>query len=455
TGADIASSVDETGSSDLGGDWELETSTGEVESDVVIGDLAQQNWQGLLAPNEAPTFGTIGDGIVTTAIGSGNDRGYSVTVQSDGKILVAGYSDNGTDNDFTLVRYNANGSLDTTFDGDGIVTTDFGSGNDNARSVTVQSDGKILMAGYSDNGGDNDIIVVRYNTDGSLDTSFGSNGVVTTSVQANTNDIASAIAVQNDGKIVVAGGSQGAGTWDLVLLRYTSNGTLDTTFNGDGIVRQDVIGTWDGVNGLAVQSDGKIVASGGYAQSFGVNRNFITLRYNPDGSLDTTFSGDGWVGTEFSTNHDTANGTVLQPDGKILAVGYNHNGSDYEFALTRYNADGSLDTSFDGDGMLTTDLGSGNDQGRSVTVQSDGKILVAGESNNGTDNDFTLVRYNADGSLDTTFDTVSTLNGTPAFTEGGAAVVLDADVDVSDVELDALDNYDGASLTLIRNGGAN
>ncbi|MCP4183640.1 MAG: DUF4347 domain-containing protein, partial [Hyphomicrobiales bacterium] len=117
TGADIASSVDETGSSDLGGDWELEHTTGEVESDVVIGDLAQQNWQGLLAPNEAPSFSGAGDGIVTTDFGSSNDYGRSVTVQSDGKILVAGASNTGgSDNDFALTRYNADGSLDTPFD---------------------------------------------------------------------------------------------------------------------------------------------------------------------------------------------------------------------------------------------------------------------------------------------------------------------------------------------------
>ncbi|MCP4967356.1 MAG: hypothetical protein GY926_19260, partial [bacterium] len=141
----------------------------------------------------------------------------------------------------------------------------------------------------------------------------------------------------------------------------------------------------------------------------------------------------------------------------ILVAGQSYNGSDYDFTLTRYNTDGSLDTDFDGDGKLTTAIGSGDDIGKSVTVQSDGKILVAGQSHNGSDYDFALVRYNADGSLDTTFDTVNTLDGTPTFIEDGAAVVLDVDVDVSDSELDALNgglgNYDGASLTLVRNGG--
>ncbi|MCP4965195.1 MAG: hypothetical protein GY926_08155, partial [bacterium] len=131
----------------------------------------------------------------------------------------------------------------------------------------------------------------------------------------------------------------------------------------------------------------------------------------------------------------------------------------FDFALTRYEADGSLDTTFDTDGILTTAFGTGDDYGYSVPLQDAGKILVAGTSDNGTDDDFAMVRLNTDGSLDTSFDLVNTLDGTPSFTEGGAAVVLDADVTVSDVELDALNSsngdYDGATLTLLRNGGAN
>ncbi|MCP5093108.1 MAG: hypothetical protein GY949_19525, partial [Gammaproteobacteria bacterium] len=183
-------------------------------------------------------------------------------------------------------------------------------------------------------------------------------------------------------------------------------------------------------------------------------------RYNSDGTLDTSFGGgDGIVTTAIGSSQDYSQSVTMQSDGKILVGGYSFNGSSYEFTLTRYNTDGTLDTGFGGgDGIATTDIGSGNDYGQSVTVQSDGKILVGGYSHNGSNNDFALVRYNSDGTLDTSFDPATTLDGTPTFIEGGAAVVLDVDVDVSDSDLDALNgglgNYDGASLTLVRNGGA-
>ncbi|MCP4967191.1 MAG: hypothetical protein GY926_18420, partial [bacterium] len=192
----------------------------------------------------------------------------------------------------------------------------------------------------------------------------------------------------------------------------------------------------------------------------GSNYDSALTRYNSDGTLDTSFGGgDGIVTTAIGSSQDYGQSVTVQSDGKILIGGYSFNGSSYEFTLTRYNADGMLDTGFGGgDGIATTDIGSGNDYGRSVTVQSDGKILVGGYSHNGSNNDFALVRYNSDGTLDTDFDPVTTLDGTPTFIEGGAAVVLDMDVDVSDSDLDALNggvgNYDGASLTLVRNGGA-
>ncbi|MCP5091621.1 MAG: hypothetical protein GY949_11930, partial [Gammaproteobacteria bacterium] len=225
---------------------------------------------------------------------------------------------------------------------------------------------------------------------------------------------------------------------------------------GDGIVTTPIGSGGDNGQSVTVQSDGRILVAGfGWN---GSNYDFALTRYNADGSLDTSFDTDGILTTPIGSGDDVGQSVTVQADGKILVAGYSHNGTDYDFALTRYNVDGSLDTTFDGDGTLTTDFGSGDNRGLSVTVQSDGKILVAGRTYNGTDYDFALTRYNADGSLDTSFDLVSTLDGTPTFTEGGAAVVLDADVTVSDAELDALNgglgNYDGASVTLVRNGGA-
>ncbi|MCP3916959.1 MAG: DUF4347 domain-containing protein, partial [bacterium] len=468
------------------------------------------NFTATEATNDAPTFSLTGDGIVTSDFGSGSDIGRSVTMQDDGKILVAGYNDNGVNDDFALTRYNADGSLDTTFGGGGILTTAIGSSTDRGYSVVVQDDGKILVSGYSYNGSDNDFVLIRYHADGTLDTSFDTDGIVITPVGSG-DDSSFSIAVQSDGKILVAGKSNNANT-DFALLRYNTDGSLDTSFDTDGIVTTDFGYGYDVGLGLMVQGDGKILVAG--SSWNGSNDDFALARYNADGSLDTSFDGDGMLITQVGTGNDYPEAATLQSDGKILVAGFAR-GSDDDFALVRYNTDGSLDTSFDTDGILTTAIGSGDDKGRSVTVQVDGKILVAGESyngsnydfalvrynadgsldtsfdtdgkltpalgsgddtiyavpvqadgkilvagnsHNGSDHDFALVRYNADGSLDTTFDSISTLDGTPSFIEGGVAVVLDVDVDVSDSELDALNgglgNYGGASLTLVRNGGA-
>jgi len=291
----------------------------------------------ITAVNDAPSF-SVGDGIVTTPIGSGRDDDASVTVQADGKILVTGYSWNGGSYAFALTRYNTDGSLDTSFDGDGKVTTVMGSCDDYGNSVTVQADGKILVAGSSYNGSNYDFTLIRYNADGSLDNSFDSDGIVISTGVDSSNDSGTSVAVQADGKILLAG-----------------------------------------------------------------------------------------------------------------FIGFNWNDGTFDFAWTRYNADGSLDTSFDGDGIVTTAVGL-NDAAVSVTVQADGKILLAGSSSNGIDNDFAVVRYNADGSLDTSFDRANTLGGSVSFTENGTAVVLDSNVQIRDAESN---HYQGASLSLARNGGAN
>ncbi|WP_300329058.1 DUF4347 domain-containing protein, partial [Accumulibacter sp.] len=454
--------------------------------------------------NTAPTFNGAafggGDGIATTALGSAADDAYSLAVQSDGKVVVAGTSFNGTNYDYAVVRYNADGTLDTTFSGDGKLTTVVASGDDVAQAVTLQADGKILVAGYSNN----DFALVRYNTDGTLDTTFSGDGKLTTAIGA-SGDYATGVAVQADGKIVVAGYYL-SGNYKFAVVRYNADGTLDTSFSGDGIAtlsfgtsneygyslalqadgkilvageanmsgnvdvalaRLNTDGTLDasfsgdgmvttaigtGIDsgrGVTVQSDGKIVVAG--SSSNGSNNDIAVVRYNTDGTLDTSFSGDGKLTTAVGSGADEGRGVVVQSDGKIVVTGYSVN-SNNDFALVRYNSDGTLDTSFSGDGKLTTAVGAGTDWAYKAAVLSDGRILVAGESNNGSNMDFALVSYNSDGSLSTA--PITTLNATPSFTEGGSAVVLDADVQVTDAELSA-GNFSGATLTLARTGGAN
>jgi uncharacterized delta-60 repeat protein len=345
-----------------------------------------------------------GDGKQTTAIGSGTDQANSVVLQSDGKIVAAGYSRNGVDEDFAVVRYNTDGSLDTTFSGDGIVTTAIGIEADVAWSVVLQSDGKIVAAGYSFNGTNNDFAVVRYNTDGSLDTTFSGDGIVTTAVGLGP-DVAYSVVLQSDGKIVAAGYSSNGTNNDFAVVRYTSTGLVDTTFDTDGKVTTAVGLGFDGAYSVVLQSDGKIVAAG--YSSDGSNNDFAVVRYTSTGLEDITFGGgDGIVTTAIGLGADVAWSVVLQSDGKIVAAGYSNNGSgtDNDFAVVRYNSDGSLDTSFGTGGKAKTAIGLGADVAWSAVLQSDGKIVAAGYSYNGTNNDVAVVRYNTDGSLDTTFD---------------------------------------------------
>jgi uncharacterized delta-60 repeat protein len=396
-----------------------------------------------------------GTGTVTTDFGSGNDFGRSVALQADGKIVVAGYAFNGSNNDFALVRYNADGTLDTGFSGDGMLTTAIGSGEDTAQSVTIQADGKILVAGVSHNGTNNDFALVRYNADGTLDTSFDGDGKLTTTIGTG-DDVATSITLQSDGKILVGGRSHNGTNDDFALVRYNADGALDTSFNGDGKLTTDIGTDNDNGESVIVQTDGKILMVGD--AKIGADTEIVLVRYDANGTLDASFDGDGIVTTAIGPGDEKAMAVALQSDGKIVVTGESWNATDADIVIVRYNDDGSLDTSFDGDGIVTTGIGPDEDIGLGVTVQPDGRILVSGYSHNGTDYDFSVLRYNSDGTLDIEFDAVNTLDGNPTFVEGGAAVVLDADVDVSDAELDALNgglgNYSGASLTLVRDGGA-
>lgn len=349
-----------------------------------------------------PSFDT--DGIVTTPIGSSDAFGRSIAIQSNGKIVVAGYSDNGTQDVFAIARYNTNGSLDSTFNTDGIVNTTIGSSGNRAHAVAIQNDGKIVAAGYAfSTGTSNDFALVRYNTTGSLDTSFDIDGKVTTAFGTYFNDRAFAIAIQGNGKIVVAGYNTDSisAQRDFAVTRYNTNGSLDTTFSNDGKVSLSIASGIDECRSVMIQTDGKIVVAG-FSFDFST-RVFAAVRFNTDGSLDNSFDNDGIVTTAIGANDDAAYAATLQSDGKIVLTGYSYGVAKYDFALIRYNTDGSLDTTFDNDGKVTTSIGTAEDVPFALAIQPDGKIIAAGHSQNAYNN-FALVRYNTDGSLDNTFD---------------------------------------------------
>ncbi|MFN3564715.1 MAG: WD40 repeat domain-containing protein [Burkholderiaceae bacterium] len=347
--------------------------------------LARYNANGSLDA----TFGS--GGKVTTAIGSGDDRAYALALAPDGKIVVAGYSDAGsTDRDFALARYNANGSLDASFGSGGKVTTAFGSGTDEAYALALAPDGKIVAAGRSHNGMNYDFALARYNADGSLDTTFGSGGKVVTAIGAGT-DEAYAIALAPDGKIVVAGVSRNGTKFDFALARYNADGSLDASGGSGGKLVTAIGSGLDLATGLALAPDGRIVAAG--RSHNGANLDFALARYNADGSLDTTFGSGGKVTTAIGASDDIAYDLALAPDGRIVVAGASDNGTNFDFALARYNANGSLDASFGSGGKVTTAFGSGTDDAYALARAPDGKIVVAGRSANGTDYDFALARY--------------------------------------------------------------
>ncbi|GGK66403.1 tandem-95 repeat protein [Amphritea balenae] len=505
TQADVAASDDQTGSTSLGGDWHLEYQTGEIETADLLASITEPQWQGVLPANTAPTFdiGTGGDGTTITPLSSKGDSAEAVAIQSDGKFVVAGPFQV-TASQWGITRYHADGSLDTSFGSGGTVVTEIDFG-DKVSEIIIQDDGKILVTGWTTSNGEKAFAIGRYNTDGSLDSSFDGDGIVITDVTAG-DDFARAAVLQADGKILLAGQSGNDGS----LVRYNIDGSLDTSFSGDGILQSGLAGV-DLFETVALQTDGKILA-GGSIES-GADTVFLLLRYNADGTLDNTFGTAGQVTTGFGSGQETGYDIAIQPDGKIVFVGTAVGADAGDIGVARYNSDGSLDSSFGGDGTVAVDIGSSLNEGNAVALQDDGRIVVAGMTTGATNNEALVVRLNTDGTLDnsfassgiytqdvgtgdaalndlvirdngnilavgkakdgiyndqlvinltgdgvvnTQFDPVSTVNsldGNPTFIENDPAVVLDSDVQIFDAEM--LNNFDGASLTLQRDGGAN
>lgn len=373
-----------------------------------------------------PSFG--GDGIVTTSIadGEGNDTATALATYPGGKLVAAGFCecDDAGDEMFALVRYDQDGSLDTSFGDDGRVTTSISRFRESAGAVLVYPDGRLVAAGRGWNrAGGTDFALVRYRPDGSLDPTFGGDGTVTTSISYW--DFADALVLQADGKLVAAGGSRKRSSHrkgSFTLARYNADGSLDTSFGGDGIVTTPMSG--GSAAALVQQDDGKLVAAG----RRWAPQSFALARYNADGSLDTSFGGDGIVTTTPGVGLSDAFALVLQEDGRLVAAGWAHDiSSRANFALVRYNADGSLDSSFDGDGKVMTRIGRSGANAAGLVLQPDSRLVAGGKSvGESWSFDFTLARYEPDGSLDTTFG-VGGIVTTPIGTgfETVEALVLD------------------------------
>lgn len=343
------------------------------------------------------------DGKQHLLIGS-YSTGESTAIQIDGKIVVGATSIVGTDADISLIRYKADGSLDSTFNNNGFVSTDINNTGDYVTAITIQPDGKILACGYSiDAASNKSIVLIRCNSNGTLDNTFGNAGKVSTTYAPATN-YGQDILVQQDGKIVVIGYVQDTNsTYQMIVLRYLTNGVLDSSFNNVGIKSIDFGGLSSYGMSIAQQIDGKLVAVGYYNQTAG-NTKIALARLNTDGSFDTTFDSDGMQTS--SLNACVGNKVKLQVDGKIVVVGFRDTIGYRDFALIRFKSNGGIDSSFNQDGIVSTKVANFQNNGYDLAIQSNGAIVIAGGTRafQTAPLKFTIVRYTIHGDIDSTFD---------------------------------------------------
>jgi uncharacterized delta-60 repeat protein len=404
-----------------------------------------------------PTFGT--GGIVATQAGlidSGDDAVATYPAAgtpNDGKVVAAGSAVNGyrskqRNNDFAVVRYNLDGTLDPSFGGTGVVTTDLGSWFDVAHDVKVQPDGKVVVAGSSGI----DFALVRYNANGTLDTSFGSKGKVLTNFSRGSFDTGYSLALQPDGKIILAGVTQPAtpgSNTDLAVARYNANGALDTSFGTGGktTMQFPILGTSFREVDLALDPGiGPLDPNAGKLVLVSTSGSGIVLaRLNPNGTPDTSFGGSGTGYLTFTTLQDPV--VAVQADDRIVVAG-----AAGRLGLARFDPDGTPDDTFGSGGVVVTSL---PDAPESVALQPDGSILVAGKqipvSSGGN---LMVVRFNvADGSLDTSFGTNGVAATTGTLFYGNAAMALEPDgrIVLAD-ESEQFNQYDFALARFLATG---
>ncbi|HJT33232.1 MAG TPA: hypothetical protein VJ783_14405 [Pirellulales bacterium] len=370
-----------------------------------------------------PTFGV--GGKVVTDFGSGELAHAVVTQPWDDKIVVAGETGAGGGGfNFALARYNPDGTLDTTFSFDGKAITDFSGGDDGANAVAIQNDGKIVAAGYATVSGIPQLALARYNSDGTLDLGFGSNGKVATPINPvggsidnpNGFNVARAISVTATGDILVAGDSAG----NMALLaEYTSNGSLDPSFGIGGTLSIPFVNA----NDLAIQSNGDIVVVGD--SDVGSGNELALSRFDPHGNADPTFGTSGQVLMHVVPGDtDEATSVALQTDGRMVVAGYSTSPGMIAGVLARFLPDGTPDSDFDADGRVI--LPANDPLLKDVAVQTDGRIVAVGHDSDATH--FTAVRCNPDGSLDSTFGNGGiTVTSFGAPHVGATAMTLQAD----------------------------
>jgi uncharacterized delta-60 repeat protein len=438
--------------------------------------------------NDAPKITLKSSSAFSASLAtSANEQARHMLIDSDGKILVGAT----IDGDAGVLRINSDGTIDTSFGTAGVATFDIGQ-YDIVHGILQQTNGKYIAQTATVNGhwGAG---LVRFNTDGSVDTTFGGTGTGSIFVNTLSKDApGSGMTILPDGRLIAVGYSNEADGNQIFVLRLSADGVLDTSFGTNGTKAFNPATGSEAPTSVTTLADGNILITGIASE------NFFLAKLDADGNPVNAFGTNGYVSTDIQ-GYDEANSIAETSDGKILVSGYTNGGTD--IALARYNADGSLDSSFGTNGVVVTDIGGTSDLARSLAVQPDGKILVIGNTGAATQDIFTA-RYNSDGTLDTSFGTngilirdvssseigfdiavddngkfLSLLNtnfgantdllierrnpngslddGSTTYVKGQNPVVIDALIDVSDPELSGVGDFGGARFTLSRNGGAN
>lgn len=307
-----------------------------------------------------------------------NIRGIAagLALYDDGKIAQCGFGPSG----FTLFRYSSSGVLDTSF---GLASyarlNIFGGATEGCESLAIQPNDKIIAAGWGGSNTDSDVVVARFTISGTLDTSFDSDGHVTLDI-VGEDDQASDVLIQPNGKIVIAGNSVNSGVRSALLARFDGDGTLDTTFGVNGVVIPSFGASGPDVFVSIVQlENGQLLVTG--SRDDGSQNDIILLRYSADGAIDTTFGTNGVVVTPIGSNYSLASGLAVQSSGKIIVTGSTDSGSNNDVVVIRYLSNGSLDPDFGTGGVMTLDLGF-NDEAFAVDIQADGRIVVTGSAEN-------------------------------------------------------------------------
>lgn len=327
-----------------------------------------------------PSFGG-GDGLVATSLFSNQSCfGYAIAIQEDGKIVVAGSNENASHFSSVIVfRYNTDGSLDPSFNGSGKLVVQLQNTQGYLRSMIIQPDQKILLCMSYEKQDEVGLKIHRILPDGSPDTAFHGDGFATVSFGA-SHTIAQAITLQTDGKILVCGyfGFDNDPDNKVFVMRFTSDGTPDSTFGIDGLFSRKIGESYSDLYDIEVQQDDKILCAG--FAIFNNNDEFTALRLTSAGNIDFSYSDDGIAYAPMSEHNDRAYGLVIQPDGKAVLAGqaYNDLSSAGSFALARLNPDGSLDGTFHGDGINIFTVSGYADGATTVVLQPDGKIVMGG-----------------------------------------------------------------------------